>query len=47
MFRLFTTTVASDRLPDHEIVRLLALHAHPTLAAIPALFPPAPFRAAA
>ena len=47
LFRLFQTAVAHDKLPDHEIVRLLALHAHPTLAAIPALFPPAPCRAAA
>ena len=47
VFRLFLTAVASDKLPDHELVRLLALHAHPTLAAIPALFPAAPYRAAA
>jgi hypothetical protein len=45
--QLFQTAVASDTLPDHELVRLLALHAHPTLAAIPASFPPAPFRVAA
>jgi len=47
LFRLFQTAVAHDRLPDHELVRLLALHAHPTLAAIPALFPAASYRAAA
>jgi len=47
MFHLFRTAVAGDRLPDHELVRLLALHAHPTLAAIPEFFPPAPYRAAA
>lgn len=47
VFQLFLTAIAGDRLPDHELVRLLALHAHPTLAAIAALFPAAPFRAAA
>jgi len=47
MFQLFLTAVAGDTLPDHELVRLLALHAHPTLAAIPAYFPAAPFRVAA
>jgi hypothetical protein len=47
VFQLFLTAIAGDRLPDHELVRLLALHAHPTLAAIAALFPAAPLRAAA
>jgi len=47
LFQLFRTAIAVDTLPDHELVRLLALHAHPTLAAIPASFPAAPYRVAA
>ena len=47
LFRLFRTAGAGEALSDHEVARLLALHAHPTLAAIPASFPPAPYRVAA
>ncbi|HSV21138.1 MAG TPA: hypothetical protein VLR71_22205 [Casimicrobiaceae bacterium] len=47
MLRLFRAGIATDKLPDHEIARLLGFHAHPTLAAIPSLFPAARLRAAA
>jgi hypothetical protein len=47
MLRLFLPAVAPAKLPHLEIARLLGLHAHPTLAAIPSLFPAAPLRAAA
>jgi hypothetical protein len=49
LFDMFRTTAAGRMTiaADHDLMRALSLHAHPTLAEIPQLFPGAPYRAAA
>ena len=49
LFRMFATSAAPGMTTsgDHDLMRALSMHAHPTLAEIPQQFPAVPYRAAA
>jgi len=49
LFRMFATGAATGMTTsgDHDLMRALSMHAHPTLAEIPQQFPAVPYRAAA
>jgi hypothetical protein len=49
LFRMFATnaTPGMTTSGDHDLMRALSMHAHPTIAEIPQQFPAAPYRAAA